>query len=87
MFEYQPEVGSNDLVIIWSCLYQVIQNIQDMIVPEAANIVFMSPRLTGECLLHEPWFGASYAVQGNQSLTLVTNPLTVVTYQYSYLVH
>lgn len=39
---------------------------QNMLVPEAANIVLMSPRVSGDCLSQEPWFGTSYSVEGNQ---------------------
>ena len=35
-----------------------------MLVPEAANIVFMSPRVGGECSLQEPWFKTTYSVEG-----------------------
>ena len=42
----------------------MIQNIQNMLIPEAANIVFMSPRVSGECSLQEPWFGTAYSVEG-----------------------
>ncbi|XP_065906248.1 nardilysin-like [Dysidea avara] len=48
LFDYQPEV---------------IKRAQDMLTPETANIVLMSPRVSGECTLQEPWFGASYCVQ------------------------
>ena len=53
-----------------SCVHQVIQNIQNMLVPEAANIVFMSPRVGGECSSKEPWFGTSYAVEGKELVSL-----------------
>lgn len=67
MFDYQPEVGSHDLHIYHHIITsQVIQNIQNMLVPEAANIVFMSPRVSGECSSQEPWFGTNYCVEGNQ---------------------
>ena len=52
-------------VIMFIC--QVIQGIQNMLVPEAANIVFMSPRVSGECSLQEPWFRTSYSVEGKQA--------------------
>ena len=53
-----------------SCVHQVIQNIQNMLVPETANIVFMSPRVGGECSSKEPWFGTSYAVEGKELVSL-----------------
>ena len=43
---------------------------------DTANVVLMSPRVSGECTLQEPWFGANYGVQGLWSLFVATRLVT-----------
>ena len=50
--------------ILVLCVHQVIQDVQNLLTPDRANILILSKKYQEECTENEPWFQTPYNFSG-----------------------
>ena len=50
--------------ILLLCVHQVIQDVQNLLTPDGANVLILSKKYQEECTENEPWFQTPYNFSG-----------------------